>query len=61
MKPCQSLINQSKDIVFRFVVEYSRFRDFCPSVIGVFLCEDFLKMIFWLVLKLEITSRVMIP
>jgi hypothetical protein len=44
MKPCQSLINQSKDIVFRFVIEYSSsFRDFGPSVIGLFLCEDFWK------------------
>ncbi len=34
MKPCQSLVNQSKDIVFRFVIEYSSFGDFGPSVIG---------------------------
>jgi hypothetical protein len=28
--------------------------DFGPEVIGLFLYEDFRKMIFWLVLKLEI-------
>jgi hypothetical protein len=49
-----------KDIVFRFIIEYSSLRDFDPKVIGLFLYEDFWKMIFWLVLKLEITYRVII-
>jgi hypothetical protein len=31
-----------KDIVFRFIVEYSSLRDFGPQVImGLFLYEDF--------------------
>jgi hypothetical protein len=44
-----------KDIVYRFIIEYSSLRDFDPEVIGLFLYEDF-----WLVLKLEITYRVII-
>jgi hypothetical protein len=34
---------QGKDIVFRFIIEYSSSRDFGPLVIiiGLFLCEDF--------------------
>jgi hypothetical protein len=34
----------SKDIVFRFIIEYSSLRDFGPKVIiiiGLFLYEDF--------------------
>ncbi len=31
-----------------------------PSVVGLFFYEDFLKMIFWLVLNPEISFRVMI-
>jgi len=49
-----------KDIVFRSKIEYSSLRDFGPKVIGLFLYEDFQKMIFWLVLKLEISYRVII-
>ncbi len=30
-----------KDIVFRFIIEYSGLRDFDPKVIGLFLYEDF--------------------
>jgi hypothetical protein len=42
--------------VFRFIIEYSIvLRDF-----GLFLYEDFRKMMFWLVLKLEISYRVII-
>jgi len=45
--------------VFRFIIEYSSLMDFWPiGKIGLFLYEDFLKMIFWLVLKLEISYRV---
>jgi hypothetical protein len=45
--------------VFRFTIEYSSLRDFGPLVMGLFLLyEDFGKMIFWLVLKLEISYRV---
>jgi len=52
---------QGKDIVFRFIIEHSSLMDFGPLVIiGLFLCEDFLKMIFWLVLKLEIGYRFII-
>jgi hypothetical protein len=56
------LAYQGKDIVFRFVIEYSSLMDFGPLVIiiGLFLYEDFRKMIFWFVLKLEINYRVMI-
>jgi hypothetical protein len=43
--------------VFRFIIECSSLRDFGPWVIGLFLYEDFWKMIFWLVLKLEINYR----
>jgi hypothetical protein len=34
---------QGKDIVFRFIIEYSSLRDFGPYVIiiGLFLYEDF--------------------
>ncbi len=40
--------------MFRLVMEYSSLKDFRPQVIiGLFLYEDFLKMIFELVLKLE--------
>ncbi len=50
-----------KDIVFRLIIEYSSLRDFSPLVIiGLFLYEGFWKMIFWLVLKLEISYRVII-
>jgi hypothetical protein len=42
----------TRDIVFRFIIEYSSWRDFGPSVIiGRFSYEDFWKMIFWLLLK----------
>jgi len=54
------LAYEGKDIVFRFMVEYHSFRGFGPHVIGLFLYEDFLKMRFWLVLKLEISYRVII-
>ncbi len=53
--PFVGLALVGKDIVFRFVIEYSSLRDFGPEAIGLFLYEDFLKMIFWLVLKLEIS------
>jgi hypothetical protein len=46
--------------VFRFIIEYSSLMDFGPQVVGLFLYEDFQKMIFWLVLKLEISYRVTI-
>jgi hypothetical protein len=32
---------QGKDIVFRFIIEYSSLRDFGPKVIGLFLYEFF--------------------
>ncbi len=34
---------QGKDIVFRFIIEYSSIMDFSPYVIDLFLCEDFWK------------------
>jgi hypothetical protein len=47
--------------VFRFILEYSSWRDFgLYLIIGLFLYEDFWKRIFWLVLKLEIRCRVII-
>ncbi len=50
------LAYQGKDIVvFRFIIESSSLRDFSP--IGLFYMR---KMIFWLVLKLEINYRVII-
>jgi hypothetical protein len=36
-----ALAYQAKDIVFRFIIEYSSLRDFGPYVIGLFLYEDF--------------------
>jgi len=55
------LAYQGKDIVFRFIMEYSSLMDFGPQVIiGRFLYEEFWKMIFWVVLKLEINYRVII-
>jgi hypothetical protein len=54
------LAYQGKDIVLRFIIEFSSSRDFGPLVVGLFLYEDFRKMTFWLVLKLEISYRVMI-
>ncbi len=53
------LVYQGKDIVFKFIIEYSNVMDLCPWVVGLFLYKDFGKMIFWLVLKL-ISYRVMI-
>jgi hypothetical protein len=32
---------QGKDIVLRFIIEYSSLRDFGPPVIGLLLYEDF--------------------
>ncbi len=49
---------EGKDIVFRFIIEYSSIRDFGTYVIDLILYEDFWKMIFWFVLKLEISFRV---
>jgi hypothetical protein len=53
------LVYQGKDIVLRFIIEYSSLRDFVPYVIGLFLYEDFWKMIFWLVLELEISYDIL--
>jgi hypothetical protein len=56
-----ALLSKARDIVFTFIIEYNSLRDFGPKAIGLFLCEDFWMMIFWLVLKLEISyNRVMI-
>ncbi len=52
------LANQGKDIVFRFIIEYSSLMDFGPKVISLILYEHIRKMIFWLVLKLEISYTV---
>ncbi len=47
--------------MLRFIIEYSSLRDFgLYVIIGIFLYEDFCKMIFWLGLKLEINYRVII-
>jgi hypothetical protein len=37
------LAYQDKDIVFRFIIEYSSLMDFCPYAIDLFLYEEFLK------------------
>jgi hypothetical protein len=51
----------SSDFVFRLIVKYNSLMDFGPYVmIGLFLYEDFWKMISWLVLKLELSKRVII-
>jgi len=57
-----ALPTKGKDIVFRFIIEYSSLRNFGPKVIIIclFLYEDFWKMIFLFVLKLEISYRVII-
>ncbi len=52
------LAYQGKDIVFRFIIEYNSLREFGPQVIGLDLYEEFWKMMFWLVLKVEISYRV---
>jgi hypothetical protein len=55
------LAYKCKDFVSRFIIEYSSLRDFGPYVIiGLFLYEDFLNIIFQFVLKLEISYRVII-
>jgi hypothetical protein len=49
--------------VFRFIIAYSSLRDFYRPlgiILGLFLHEDFGKMIFWLVLKLAISYKVII-
>jgi len=46
--------------VFRFIIEYNSLTDFGPHVIGLFLCKDFIKMIFWYVLKLGTSDIVVI-
>jgi len=47
--------------VFTLIIEYGNLTDFGPHVIGLFLYEDFLNMIFWLVLKLGISDKVVTP
>ncbi len=50
---------KARILCFRFIIiEYSSLMDFGPYRIGLFLHEDFGKMILWLVLKLEISYRV---
>jgi len=51
---------QGEDIVFRFIIMYSNLINFGPRVIGLILYKDFFKMIFWLVLKLGISDRIVI-
>jgi len=52
---------QGKDIVFRFIIEYSKLKGFWPlGNSSIFIYMIFGKMIFWLVLKLEISYRVII-
>jgi hypothetical protein len=58
--PLLALPYQGKDIVFRFIIEYSSLMDFGACVISLFLLRIFEKMIFWLVLKLEISYKVII-
>jgi len=63
--PCLLYQGKKEDVVFRFIIiEYSSLRDFYRplSKRSLFLYEDFWKMmLFWLVLKLEISyCRVLI-
>jgi hypothetical protein len=53
---------EGKDIVFRFIIEYSSIMDFGPYVIGLFLCEDFWKndILACVEKKLEISYKVII-
>ncbi len=46
--------------MFRFIIKYNNLTNFGPCVIGLILYKDFLKMIFWLVLKLGISDRIVI-
>jgi hypothetical protein len=57
---CWSCLPRQGILHFRFIIEYSSLRDFSRYIIGLFLYEDFWKMIFWLVLKLEISYRIII-
>jgi hypothetical protein len=45
--PCLLVVcspfQQGKDIVFRFIIDFSSLMDFGPYVIDLFLYEDFLK------------------
>ncbi len=54
------LAYQGKDIVFRFNIEYSSLMDFGPlgNISSIFIWGFFLNMIFWSVLKLKISCRV---
>jgi hypothetical protein len=54
------LAYQGSNIVFRFIIKCSSLRHFGPKVVDLFLYKDFLKIIFLLVLRLEISYRVMI-
>jgi hypothetical protein len=47
---------QGEDIVFKFIIKYNSLTNFGTHVVGLFLCKDFWKMIFWLVLKLGIND-----
>jgi len=50
-----SIVYRSKSIVFIFIIGYSNLTYFGLHVVGLFLYEDFSKMIFiWLMLKLGI-------
>ncbi len=40
--------------MFRLTIEYNSSMDFGPKVVCLVLYEDFLKIIFWFGLKLEI-------
>jgi hypothetical protein len=51
---------QGKDIVLRFIIEYINLNGFWLLGNSLFLSEDFWKMTFRLVLKLEIRYRVII-
>jgi hypothetical protein len=46
--------------VFIFIIEYSSLMNFDPHVVGLFLYEDFLNIIFWFVLRLGINDRLAI-
>jgi hypothetical protein len=48
--PLLALPTKARIFVFRFIIEYipsSSLRDFGPTVVGLFLYEDFLKDDIW--------------
>jgi hypothetical protein len=60
--PTKARYQGKEDIVFRFIIEYNSLRDVDRplGIRSVFYMRIFERLIFWLVLKLEISYKVMI-